>query len=64
MEYWGLKGDVSLFLISALDCPYKKQISFHQTQYSNTPLSQYPMSFTHGKANLLWPGLANRVSNF
>jgi hypothetical protein len=53
MEYSGLKVDVDLFLFFALCRPYKKQISFHQTQYSNTPIFQYSMAFSYGIANLL-----------
>ena len=42
VEYLGSKMDVSLLLFSALCRPHEKQISFHQTQYSNTPLLQCP----------------------
>jgi len=53
MEYWGLKADVSLFLFCALCRPDKKQISFQQTQYSNTSLLHHSMAFIYGIANLL-----------
>ena len=50
MEYWVLKADDVLILISDQGHLYKNRSHSAKTQYSNIPLFQYPMAFDYGKA--------------
>jgi hypothetical protein len=53
MECWGSKADDGLILLFDPCQPYKKQILFLQTHYSNIPVFQYPMAFIYGNAYYL-----------